>query len=176
MIAAAFVIETERMRLVAATPPSARAELESVEALSRLLGVTVPAEWPPELYDADAVAFSLRHLEADPANATWLSYYFALRGDATDTLIGVGGYKGPPSADGTVEIGYGVLPAYQRQGYGSEAASGLTARAFADPRVTRVIAETLPALEASQRVLRRNGFVLTGEGSEPGVIRFERRR
>ena len=176
MIASSFVIETARLRLVAATVESARAELEGPAALAGLLGVVVPSEWPPELYDADAVTYTLRHLEAEPASATWASYYFVLRGDAADTLIGVGGYKGPPRPDGTVEIGYAVLPPYQRKGYGAEAAAGLTYRAFEDPRVTRVIAETLPDLEASQRVLRGNGFECIGDGSEPGVIRFERRR
>jgi RimJ/RimL family protein N-acetyltransferase len=42
--------------------------------------------------------------------------------------------------------------------------------------VRRVIAETLPELAGSIGVLRRCGFRLLGEGSEPGVIRFELRR
>lgn len=176
MIASSFVIDTARLRLVAATAESARAELEGASTLAGLLGVVVPTGWPPELYGSDAINYTIRHLEAEPANATWASYYFVLRGDSADTLIGVGGYKGAPGPDGTVEIGYAVLPHYQRNGYGAEAAGGLTSRAFAEARVTRVIAETLPELEASQRVLRKNGFECIGEGSEPGVIRFERRR
>jgi len=39
-----------------------------------------------------------------------------------------------------------------------------------------VIAETLPELTPSIGVLRKCGFELIGEGSEPGVIRFERTR
>ena len=36
-----------------------------------------------------------------------------------------------------------------------------------------MIAETLPELTPSIGVLRKGGFALIGEGSEPGVIRFE---
>jgi len=39
--------------------------------------------------------------------------------------------------------------------------------------VQRVIAETLPELTPSIGVLRKCGFRPVGEGSEPGVIRFE---
>jgi RimJ/RimL family protein N-acetyltransferase len=46
-------------------------------------------------------------------------------------------------------------------------------RAFALPAVRRVIAETLPELAPSIGVMRKCGFRLIGEGSRPGVIRFE---
>jgi hypothetical protein len=36
-----------------------------------------------------------------------------------------------------------------------------------------VIAETLPELTPSIRVLEKSGFVSGGEGSEEGLIRFE---
>jgi RimJ/RimL family protein N-acetyltransferase len=39
--------------------------------------------------------------------------------------------------------------------------------------VKRAIAETLPELKASQRLLEKCNFVYIGEGSEPGIIRFE---
>jgi RimJ/RimL family protein N-acetyltransferase len=39
--------------------------------------------------------------------------------------------------------------------------------------VTRVTAETYPELVGSIGVLRRCGFRFIGEGSEPGVIRYE---
>ena len=55
----------------------------------------------------------------------------------------------------------------------SEAVRGLLARAFGLPAVERVIAETLPGLTPSLGVLRECGFRPAGEGSEPGVIRFE---
>ena len=167
-------IETRRLLLIPGTAESGRAELQSPAALAECLDVEVAARWPPDLYDADAIGFMIALLERDPKAADWGFYYFALRRpSAAPLLIGAGGYKGKPGDDGTVEIGYSVLAAYQRRGYATEAAIGLVARAFADPRVTRVIAETLPGLVASIGVLEKIGFRLLGEGSEPGVIRYE---
>lgn len=88
-------------------------------------------------------------------------------------MIGCGGYKGPPSADGTVEIGYSIVPQHRREGYATEAAEGLIRHAFRNPSVRRVIGETLPGLVASIGVLVKCGFRYAGNGSEPGVIRYE---
>ena len=89
------------------------------------------------------------------------------------TLIGTAGYKGPPDPEGTVEVGYGLVPDRHRRGYATETARALVASAFARPAVHRVIAETLPDLIGSIGVLRKCGFHFIGEGSEPGVIRYE---
>lgn len=42
--------------------------------------------------------------------------------------------------------------------------------------MSRVIAETLPELEASKGVLDKTAFRFIGVGSEAGVIRYEIRR
>jgi [ribosomal protein S5]-alanine N-acetyltransferase len=160
--------------LIPSTPESARAELESAEALGRILGVEVDPSWPPDLYDRPAVEWNLRLLEADPESAGWGTWYFGVRRRGMPVLlIGAGGYKGKPSEAGEVEIGYSVVPAHQRRGYGAAAAGRLVAHALDDAEVKCVLAETLPELIASIRVLERNGFVLKGKGSEPGVIRYE---
>ena len=88
-------------------------------------------------------------------------------------LIGTAGYKGPP-ADGTVEVGYGIVADHQRRGYATEATRALIERASGRPEVHTVIAETLPELTPSIRVLEKLGFVPAGDGSQPEVIRFER--
>lgn len=150
------------------------AALESNEALGASLGASVPGTWPPEFLDAASLEFVLRRMvEGESLSAWWL--YFVVLPEAHDgrTLIGSVGYKGPPSDDGMVEVGYGIVRDRHRQGYASEAASGLVARAFASPDVTRVTAETYPELVGSIGVLRRCGFRFIGEGSEPGVIRYE---
>lgn len=94
-------------------------------------------------------------------------------GAAGPLLIGSAGYKGPPTADGVVELGYGIVRDQQRRGFASEAVRGLLGRAFAEPAVGTVIAETLPELVGSIAVLTKCGLRPVGEGSEPGVIRFE---
>jgi RimJ/RimL family protein N-acetyltransferase len=89
-------------------------------------------------------------------------------------LIGLSGFKGRPR-QGVVELGYTLLAQYQRRGLGTEAIKAMVDWAFAHG-VKCVAAETLPELEASQRLLRKSGFSSSGEGSEPGVLRFTRTR
>lgn len=169
------MLRTARLRIVPATPAIARADLAGPDALAQVLGLPVHPQWRPELFDAPAIEYSLRQLEADPAEAGWAFHYIVREGtSATGPLvIGIVGYKGKPGPDGSVEIGYSVVPEYQRQGIATEAAGALVLNAFQHPAVTRVLGETLPSLAPSIAVLERNGFHLIGEGSEPGVIRFE---
>ncbi len=167
------MIVTERLELVPATLELARAALDSPPALGAELGAVVPATWPPEYVDAPAFEFTLQRLGEGAAHAGWWLYFIMLGGPPARTLIGTAGYKGPPSDDGTVEVGYGIVSDHQRRGYASEAVRGLLAHAFAVPAVQRVIAETLPELTPSIGVLQKCGFHFIGEGSEPGVIRFE---
>lgn len=129
--------------------------------------------WPPDLYDRPAVEWNLRLLQEDPESAGWGTWYFGLRRAGLPVLlIGAGGYKGKPSEAGEVEIGYSIVPSHQRRGYGVAAAGELVTRALRDDRVKCVLAETLPELTASIRVLEKLGFALVGSGSEPGVIRY----
>jgi ribosomal-protein-alanine N-acetyltransferase len=92
---------------------------------------------------------------------------FAIVEKAGAMVIGLCGYKGPPSPDATVEIAYGLAPAYQGRGYATEAAQELVARTFASGLVRRVIAHTLPEQNASTRVLSRCGFARVGELIDP---------
>ena len=88
-------------------------------------------------------------------------------------VVGSASYKGLPGPEGTVEVGYGVLPEFRRRGIATEAALGLVADAFTHGNVRRVIAETLAENVPSIGVLEKCGFRLMGEGSEPGEIRYE---
>lgn len=81
--------------------------------------------------------------------------------------IGRCGFKGPPDADGAVEIAYGVDPEHQEKGYATEAVTALTRYAFSDARVRIVRAHTLPETNASTRVLTKFGFQKIGEVLDP---------
>ncbi len=111
-----------------------------------------------------------QQLKQTPNWAGWFSWYWVLRDCAT--LIGLGGFKGAPNAAGAVELGYSVLPAYQGQGYATEAAAALIAWAFSHAAVNRVVAEVSPAHVASIRVLEKNGFTRGEVHSPKGSLRF----
>lgn len=169
-------IRTPRLDLVAATAEVLEAELRGHAELAAVLDARVPQAWPPPLYDEDAVQWALKCLRDDAAFEEWGVRYFVAREPMAGggaVAVGAGGYKGPPRDQDWVEIGYSVLPEYQRRGFASEAARGLVRHAFRDPRIERVTAETLPQLWPSIGVLEKVGFRFAGEGTEEGAVRYE---
>lgn len=167
-------VSTARLLLVPATARQILAEIEDRAAFERLLGVRVPENWPPETL-VDALPQFLEHLQAEPeAAAGWLTWYMILQDEdgRGPVLVGGIGFKGLPTPEGTIEIGYSVLPQYQGRGYATEAAAGLLAWAFAHQEVSCVVAETSAQPNPSIRVLEKLGFECIGEGEEFGTLRF----
>lgn len=169
-----FKLKTERLELVAGTPELFRARVDDRELLSRELQARVPEDWPPPLFDQDAMDYMAKYVEAHPDAGGWTFYFITLpaRDTRARTAIGGIGFKSQPTADGMVEIGYSMLPEFQRAGYATEATGALVRWAFAQPQVARVIAETYPELRPSIRVLEKNNFRFIGDGSEARVIRY----
>ena len=165
-------LRTQRLHLIAATVEAARAELENRAELERLLGARLPAHWPPPLNDDDSARFFLTYLTEHPSHAGWLAWYFVTSGSRV--VIGNGGFTGAPS-DGAVEIGYSIVPQFQRRGFASEAVRALVEWAFSHRSVDRVVARTLPDNPASRALLRNLGFRETAP-LEPGMLRFELER
>lgn len=175
-----MTLRTPRMDLVPATAPLLLAEMEGGDALARTLGARVGPQWPPDLYDADAVEWSLDQVRADPRFEEWGMRYLVVReadGGGRE-VVGVAGYKGPPDAEATVEVGYAVVPAYRRRGLATEAVLALVEHALEEEAVDRIVAHTLPHLDASLGVLRRTGFRFEGhhEAEDGGVVRYVRTR
>jgi RimJ/RimL family protein N-acetyltransferase len=148
------------------------AELDDRDRLARVLEAIVPSDWPPEHHDPDTLRFWHEQLSR-PGAAGWWLHYVLLTVTAHPTLVGSAGYKGPPS-DGVVEIGYSVVPTWQRRGLATEASRALIGSAW-QRGATTVVAHTLPHLEPSIRVLHKLGFV-PSESSEGGELVFTVRR
>jgi RimJ/RimL family protein N-acetyltransferase len=170
-------ISTPRLTLITSELPTARAELCDRDAFARLLGAQIPDNWPPESA-ADALPWFLERLEADAANFGWLAWYAVRNSQESEerTLIGGIGFKGRPNVEGTVEVGYSVLPQFHRQGYAGEMLGGIVGWAFQCPDVVRVVADTMPTNTPSVRLLLRHGFRQIGAGSEEGSQLFEKVR
>ena len=176
------MIETTRLKLIPATVALARAEIGDRGAggeFARLLGASVPDNWPPESA-ADALGLFLGWLEAAPDRVGWFGWYALAAGAgagalaALPVLVGGCGFLGPPR-DGVAKMGYSVLPQFQRQGYATEMVRELVNWALGQQGVVRIVAETEWANPASVRVLEKAGFVSVGPAVEPGGRRFELR-
>ena len=106
----------------------------------------------------------------------WRYGFFVIHRES-EAVIGSGGFTGPPDTSGTVEIAYGIVPGFEGKGYATEVAAALVEFASANAGVRRIRAHTLPATNASTRVLEKCGFRHTETIQDPvdGLIwRWER--
>ena len=92
----------------------------------------------------------------------WIGYFFM----DEETVVGTGGFKGSPTQRG-VEISYGVVPAFERRGFGTRICRQLIAMALRESPQLRIFARTLMHESASTRILKRNGFNFVGSVIDP---------
>jgi [ribosomal protein S5]-alanine N-acetyltransferase len=145
------------IRLVPHSLEHVRALREGADAYKRCFGVSV-ADGVSEFVTGSEVSEAfLERLEASTANDPWKDG-FGIVDDPDGILIGLCSFSGPPDAEGTVEISYGIAPAYRGRGFATQAAQLLITRARASGRVRTLRAHTLPEHNASTRVLEKCGF------------------
>ncbi len=155
-------LQTERLALVLRSTEEVQAWAASLDAATR---AEISPDW-------------LAQLGAAPAAHPW-THGFEMRRRADGAVVGSCAFKGPPDAEGAVEIAYGVAPEHEGKGYATEAARALTDYAFASGLARTVRAHTLPEGAASMRVLAKCGFERLGEVVDPEdglVCRWARRR
>jgi RimJ/RimL family protein N-acetyltransferase len=143
-------ITTRNLELVLQTP----------EETAALIDGMTPSE------KAELSADWLAQIQSATSSNPWL-HGFTLIQRARDAVIGSCGFKGPPTADGVVEIAYGIAPDYQGNGYATEAAQALVSYAFSNSRIRIVRAHTRPEPNASTRVLTKCGFRRVGDVMDP---------
>ena len=160
-------IVTHRLSLVALTDDAlAREEA----GLPPDLDGAATEGWPPEHWEPHVFAHIRSQYAAHPETRGWHRYIVLSASPAC--LIGTLGAS--PAGAGDVEFGYSILPAFQRRGFGTEAAIAFTSWLAAQPGICSLSAQTLPSLSGSIRVLEACGLTLTGVSSEAGTIRYRR--
>ena len=152
-------IETPALRLIPCSIAAAQAAATDRAAFAALLGVRVPDDWPAaDLRDFLPVYGKI--VDELAARAGW-GIWLMLQ-PVEGVLVGDIGFKGPPDRLHTAEIGYSVLPAFQRHGYASEAARALVVWGLAQPGIRRIVANCRLDNAASIRVLEKAGMRQTG--------------
>ena len=171
-------IQTERLTLIALSAEMSASELAFIEGratrepFEQLLGARVTT-WPTGFHDATTCAYVLDKLSKHPDQRGWWQWHMLLNREAQlPLLIGATGFTGPPDAEGTVEIGYSIVEAYQRQGITPEAVQALTKWAFGHKAVRKIIITVVdvPELEPSRKVAQKSGFTYAGKKIEEGEI------
>jgi [ribosomal protein S5]-alanine N-acetyltransferase len=124
---------------------------------AQLLDLTLATEWPlPDLLDV--LPLQARLAPDDERYGVWL-----IVERETRTVVGDVGFTGPPGVDGSLEIGYSVVPDRRRRGYATEAAHVLVDWAVREAGVRAVVAGCEPDNLPSVRALEGIGFLRTGE-------------
>jgi [ribosomal protein S5]-alanine N-acetyltransferase len=155
-------LQSARLKLVLRTPEEVRAAIEAMDASDK---AQLSADW-------------LARLHASTSPDPWV-HGFSLVHLVSGATVGQCGFKGPPDADGMIEIAYGVNSDQEGKGYATEAARALVAYAFSFDQINLVRAHTLPQSNASTRILAKCGFQYVGEITDPedGLVwRFETKR
>ena len=143
-------MQTQNLKLVLQTTEEV---IAMVEALPPAEKAEVSPDW-------------LSRIRASTSADPW-THGFSMVQRESGTVVGSAAFKGPPAADGAVEIAYGVNPDCRCKGYATEAAQALTAYAFRSGKVRVVRAHTRPEPNASTRVLTKCGFRRIGEVIDP---------
>jgi ribosomal-protein-alanine N-acetyltransferase len=155
------MIETERLQLIACNKMHFGALLESEQALADLLGAEQAENWLVFPETLDFIPQAVRMLESNPQILRWGMQIFLKKDE--NKIIGNGGFKGVPDAEGMVEIGYAISPSYENQGLATEAARAMIDYAFSWSNVRMVDAHTLAEENASGKILQKCGMKKIGE-------------
>jgi [ribosomal protein S5]-alanine N-acetyltransferase len=171
-------MESERLFLVRHTPEALLALIEHPDDYEEISGFPA-APALREFFVSEAVSPSfLAYLRSRDHSSPWLPGFGVVHRES-GCVIGSAGFKGAPDASGMVELGYGIVPAYEGRGYATEVATMLVVWAFASGVVRMVRAHTLPEANASTRVLGKCGFEFEGQVVDPEdgrVWRWEKMR
>lgn len=157
-------IRSPRLDLVSMSPVFIEALLEGHrDEATALLGVSLPDGWPEE-DDVGFLRLRLAQMRESPETQQWLVRALILRDAAT--MAGHAGFHGPPGSHGlgsdAVELGYTVFPTYRARGLATETALTLIDWGEAQG-IQSFVASVAPGNEASLAIIRKLGFVQTGE-------------
>jgi ribosomal-protein-alanine N-acetyltransferase len=171
-------IQTPRLDLVPVTPRSlqiqAAASATMRAKLGALLHARVPQEWPHENWEPHVYEYLLNLIAEHPEAVGWCRYLILRDDHGVRTVIGTFGSGFPRPETSEAEIGYGLLRAYQRQGFAAEAVIAMLPWLQTQRKIRAFVAQTFPHLRGSIRVLEKTGFQPAGFGYEEGTVLFRR--
>lgn len=152
-------VRSPRLSLVPLTAPLIRLFLADRSELAAALQAKVPEDWPGPDFEP-IMPLLLDGFEREPTHEAW-NGAIVLEGEER-VLIGGMGLKGGPDEEGTADIGYNILPAYQNHGYATEMGHAVLAWAFGRGDIHKVTADCLHDNLGSIRVLEKLGMKRLG--------------
>jgi ribosomal-protein-alanine N-acetyltransferase len=128
-----------------------------------VLGAALP-DWWPDAIDARFLRVRLEDMRSDPNAQQWLLRALVRRGPER-LFVGHAGFHGPPGLDEprALELGYAIFPSQRGHGYATEAVEALIDWAQEGHGIRHFIASVAPDNHPSLAIVRKLGFVRTGQ-------------
>ncbi len=153
------MLRTERLTLYALSLAQLDLALNRPRRLAEELAILIS----PDVFSEDSrqammiKMARMSHIES--SLHPWYTYFLIVQEEDRQS-VGVCGFKGAPTMNGSTEVGYAMHPDFRNRGYMTETVRALVRWAFTQENCKRVTAETLRDNIASQRVLQKAGLVL----------------
>lgn len=148
------IIETERLKMITLTADMMEAVLKGSGELEKLIPYAVASDWPLDVYK-QLFSYKMNKFRKDPLENEWEGAII-LKGESR--IIGDMGFKGGPDWEGAINLGYSIVPSYQRRGYATEMGKAMVKWGLEQPGVKTIVATCYPTNLASVRVLEKIGL------------------
>jgi RimJ/RimL family protein N-acetyltransferase len=156
-------IETDRLHIIPITYSLAHSLFNRDYTAFDAIGVHLSGQWPTQ-DTLDILHFIKDTLDENDEVDGFGVWMIVKKEDMT--AIGDAGFKGGPDEAGAIEIGFGLIEAEQKKGYGYEAAKALMQWAAQLADVKMIKADCLLDNVASIHLLTKCGMHETGRDQE----------
>lgn len=155
-------IVTDRLLLIACPLELAKSIILDRKKLEERSPLVLPIEWPSTQLK-NILPYYIELLEKTPEDKSlqiWLIIDVQNR-----KVIGSAKLRMQTSTAHTVDLGYEIIPSYQKQGFGYEAVQALVDWVFANKNMKRITAECDHGNVGSIRILEKLGMCCIGKDS-----------
>lgn len=158
-----LILETDRLKMIPLTHSCLRKLLNGTPELEAELHLA-PSCMELDAHTREAMLYLYELSQKTPDSFPWITNWQIIE-KKRNISIGSACFMNVPDTKGKVEIGYGIYPAFQNQGFMTEVLKTLCSWALNQPGVTAILAEIEPENIASRRVLEKCAFVQIGATS-----------
>lgn len=170
------LLQTERLDLIPLTSKQLQQYLDYPDQLEQELNIPLSRSIISDNVQR-AIKMKLEKMtRIDKAQMVWITYWLLVIRNIPFGA-GLAGFKGFPNQKGEVEIGYGIDPVCQKQGYMTEAVQRMIHWAFEEQTCLSVVARDVKRWNlASRRILAKVGMTVYEESEETLSYMIERKK
>lgn len=153
------MVETSRLLISPLTRDQLHLYLEAGDLFEKATGLTCAGRTVVPAVQNMVTKFTIPQMASATADEYLFYTFWIVVEKSTRLIVAELGFKGVPTGNGEIEIGYGTMPAHQGKGFMTEAVGGMLAWGKKRPDVHCILAETDESNAASIKVLLKNSFV-----------------